>query len=140
MSAPGTALNVALQGLQQAALAGMAQLEVGAAAQVFLQLPTGATDGQLQRALAQAGRPQTGGNQQRQRHQRLGEVLEQQAEQIIAVGAVEQGDLAVLGQVPEQPGIVVIANVGVLPNPVIGQYGEQAFALIELQHVGAVGA
>ena len=27
-----------------------------------------------------------------------------------------------------------------MPNPVIGQYGEQAFALIELQHVGAVGA
>lgn len=55
------------------------------------------------------------------------------------VGAVEQGDFTVLGQVPEQPGVVIIADMRVLPDPAVGDYGEQAIALAELQHMGGIG-
>ena len=48
----GAALDIALQGLQQMALAGVTEEEVGAAAQVFLQLPALALRHRLQWALA----------------------------------------------------------------------------------------
>ena len=52
------ALDVLLQALQQAVLAAAAEQEVGAAAQVFLQLSTVAAGWLLQRPLAHAQVPQ----------------------------------------------------------------------------------
>lgn len=77
MAHAGAALNITLQGLQQMALAGVAQEEVGAAAQVFLQLPALAFRHRLQWALAQAGGPQSGRQQQAQGQQGFGEMPQQ---------------------------------------------------------------
>ncbi|MDT4848549.1 hypothetical protein FQZ97_826430 [compost metagenome] len=63
-------------------------------------------------------------------------MAQQQAEQVVALGVVEQAHGAVLGEVPEQPGIVVSGDAVVLPDPGVAQHADQAVAVIELDQVG----
>ncbi len=59
----------------------------------------------------------------------------QLCEQAVVFAAVHQGHRAVLGQIPEQPGMVVLIDVAVLPDPAVGQRGDQPVTVLQLQHV-----
>ncbi|MNN73446.1 hypothetical protein D3C81_1895640 [compost metagenome] len=87
--------------MQQAGLAAAAEEEIGAAAQVLFELSTRPVGRCLQRALTLADMPEQQDDEQGQRHQSFGEVLPEQGGEAVALGAVEQGDGGVLGEVPE---------------------------------------
>ena len=72
----GAALDVLLQALQQAVLAGTAQQEVGAAAQVFLKLPARRICGRQQRTETRRHMPQAGPQQQGEQQQSQWEVAQ----------------------------------------------------------------
>ena len=63
VTSAGSALDVALQGVQEGAMAGATQQEIGAGLQMLLQLPTCPGRRRLDRALAHAGLPECQGNQ-----------------------------------------------------------------------------
>lgn len=140
MTTTGAAQNVALQAAQQHLVAAAAQEEVGAGTQVLFQLPARAVRRGDLRALAQADVPQAEQHQQGEGGQGFGEVAAEQAGQVVPVGVVEQRRVGVLGQVPEQPGVVVAGDVVVLPDPAVGEHGDQAVAVVHLQHVGGLVA
>lgn len=140
VATPRPAQDVALQTVQQGDVAALAEEEVGAGAQVFLQLPARTAGHRLQGTLAQPCAPQAGEQQQQRCRQGLGEVAGEQGGEAVAFGAVEQGHLVVLGQVPEQPGVVVLLDVAVLPDPGVGEHRDQALAVLHLQQVGGVAA
>nr|GFD14514.1 hypothetical protein [Tanacetum cinerariifolium] len=73
-----------------------AQQEVGAGAQVLAQLSTGSRGFGLQRAVAHTGVPEACTEAQRQCQQGLWEILPEQAEQIVVIGAQQEGHVAVL--------------------------------------------
>ncbi|MCY1527832.1 hypothetical protein D9M68_629180 [compost metagenome] len=101
VAVPRAALDIPLQALQQAGLSAAAEEEVGAAAQVFFELSARPVGRGLQRALALAGVPEQQDDEQGQGDQGFGEVLPEQGGEAVALGAVEQGDGGVLGEVPE---------------------------------------
>src|SRR3546814_9371241 len=51
----------------------------------------------------------------------FGEMAAQLCEQAVVFAAVRQSHRAVLSQIPEQPGMVVLIDVAVLPDPAVGQ-------------------
>jgi len=107
---PCGAQDIALQGVQQGALAAAAQQEVGAGLQVFLQLSACFGRWRLDRALAHAGLPERQGDQRGERHQRLGEIAHQQGEQVVHVAIEQQAHVGALVEVPQQPGVIVLAD------------------------------
>lgn len=72
VATPRPAQDVALQTVQQGDVAALAEEEVGAGAQVFLQLPARTAGHRLQGTLAQPCAPQAGEQQQQRCRQGLG--------------------------------------------------------------------
>src|SRR5690606_23076494 len=136
MATAGATLDVLLEDLDQLALAGAAQQEVGTAAQVLLELATRRAGGRQQRAMAHAAPPQQQSEQQQAGSQSQREMVKQQYAKGVPLAAMQQGDLGVLGQVPEQPGVVMLADLLVLPDPGIGQHRDEALAVREQQQMG----
>ncbi len=80
----------------------------------------------LDRAPAHTRLPEYEGYQRNECYHRLGEISEQQGEQIIHVAVEQQSHGSPLVQVPQQPGIVVFADIGCFPQFAVGDYRNAA--------------
>ncbi|RMP66046.1 hypothetical protein ALQ20_05450 [Pseudomonas syringae pv. atrofaciens] len=140
MQPAGATQDVLLQAFDQRLLPGMFAQELGTGAQVLGQLAACKWCGPAQRALAQTDVPQTQADQQCQRQQRLRKVAQQQAQQVVVFGLQHQGHLAVLRQIPEQPGIVIVADRAGFPQVGVRDNRDQPSAPAYLQQVRGIGA
>ena len=90
--------------------------------------------------MAHADVPETQADQGDQGNQRLGEITQQQGPQAVVIGVEQQGHVRVRGQVPEQPGVVVLIDSGVFPQVGVGHHNDRAEPMVELHHVRGPGA
>ncbi|MNR59080.1 hypothetical protein D3C85_1802520 [compost metagenome] len=69
--------------------------------------------------------PEADTDQGNQRYQRLGEIAQQQGQQVVVIGVEQQGHLGIRGQVPEQPGVVVLVDGRGFPQVGVGDHDDR---------------
>ncbi|MNN68107.1 hypothetical protein D3C81_1837880 [compost metagenome] len=94
----------------------------------------------MQWAVTHADVPEPKADQREQSDNGLREVAPEQGQQAIVLGVVDQRDVGVGAQIPEQPGVVVLADGLVLPQLGVGDHGDRAQAVGQLHHVRGLGA